>query len=93
MTETLTDWLQQNRLVVVSVDPSQHRLRLKGAAEVCSDVSCSERTVVVTEDDAAAGLAALNAGDIVKLDGGTPGRPERIVVVRRVWDELTSPEF
>ena len=21
------------------------------------------------------------------------GRPERIVVLRRVWDELTSPEF
>ena len=93
MTESLTDWLQQNRLVVVSVDPSRHRLRLKGAADVCSDVSCSDRTVVVTEDDAAAGLAALNAGDIVKLDGGTPGRPERIVVVRRVWEELTSPEF
>jgi hypothetical protein len=60
---------------------------------VCTDVSCSDRTVVVTDDDAAAGLAALNAGDIVKLDGGAPGRPERIVVVRRVWDELTSPEF
>jgi hypothetical protein len=93
MTESLTDWLQQSRLVVVSVDPSQHRLRLKGVADVCTDISCSERTVVVTDDDAAAGLAALNAGDIVKLDGGAPGRPERIVVVRRVWEELTSPEF
>jgi hypothetical protein len=93
MTESLTDWLQQNRLIVVSVDSSQRRLRLKSAADVCTDVSCSDRTVVVTDDDAAAGLAALNAGDIVKLDGGAPGRPERIVVVRRVWDELTSPEF
>jgi hypothetical protein len=93
MTDSLTDWLQQSRLIVVSVDPSQRRLRLKGTADACTDISCSEQTVVVTDDDAQGGLAALNAGDIVKLDGGIPGRPERIVVVRRVWEELTSPEF
>lgn len=92
MTQSLTDWLQQNRLVVVAVDPSNHRLRLKGAEDACTDVSCSEHTVVVTEEDAAAGLAALNPGDIVKMDGA-PGRPERIVVVRRVWEELASPEL
>jgi hypothetical protein len=34
----------------------------------------------------------LNPGDIIRLDQQT-GRPDRIVVVRRVWDELTSPEF
>ena len=93
MTQSLTDWLQQNRLIVVSVDPATHRLRLKSAADVCTDVSCSEQTVVVSEESAQAGLAALNAGDIVRLDGGTPRQPERIVVVRRVWEELTSPEF
>ena len=93
MTQSLTDWLQQNRLVVVAVDPAANRVRLKGAADVCTDVSCAEATVVLTDESARAGLEALNAGDIVRLDGGTPGRPERIVVVRRVWDELTSPEF
>jgi hypothetical protein len=93
MTQSLTDWLQQNRLVVVSVDAATRRVRLKSAADVCTDVSCAEQTVIVTEDTADAGLDALNAGDIVRLDGGTPVRPERIVVVRRVWDELTSPEF
>lgn len=93
MTLSLTDWLQQNRLIVVSVNPSTRRVRLKGVGDVCTDVSCAEQTVVVTDDAAAAGLDALNAGDIVRLDGGTPARPERIVVVRRVWEELTSPEF
>ena len=93
MTQSLTDWLQESRLIVVSVDESRRRLRLKGVADVCSDYSCSERTVVVTDEDAAAGLGALNAGDIVRLDGGNAGQPDRIVVVRRVWEELTSPEF
>jgi hypothetical protein len=93
MAQSLTDWLQQNRLIVVSVDPSTRRVRLKGTADVCTDVSCAEATVVMNDDSASTGLEALNAGDIVRLDGGTPSRPERIVVVRRVWDELTSPEF
>jgi hypothetical protein len=92
MTQSLTDWLQQNRLVVVAVDPLRRSIRVKGAADACTDLSCSESTIVVS-DDTAGGLEGLNAGDIVKLDGGAPGRPERIVVVRRVWEELTSPEF
>jgi len=66
---------------------------LKSAADVCTDVSCAEQMLVVTDETAAGGLDALNAGDIVRLDGGTPAQPERIVVVRRVWEELTSPEF
>jgi hypothetical protein len=93
MTQSLTDWLQQNRLIVVAVDPSSRRVRVKGAADVCSDLACGEHTVVVSDENASGGLDALNAGDIVRLDGGTPSRPERIVVVRRVWEELTSPEF
>ena len=93
MTQSLTDWLQQNRLIVVSVDAATHRVRVKGAADVCSDLMCSEQTLVVGDEAGDTGLTALNAGDIVRLDGGTPGQPERIVVVRRVWEELTSPEF
>jgi len=92
MTQSLTDWLQQSRLIVVSVDPSRGRVRVKSAADACTDLSCSESTIVVS-DEGAGGLDALNAGDIVKLDGGAADRPERIVVVRRVWEELTSPEF
>jgi hypothetical protein len=46
----------------------------------------------VTDEGTAANLAALNPGDIVRIDESS-GRPERIVVVRRVWEELTSPEW
>ncbi|TMQ17022.1 MAG: hypothetical protein E6K82_22165 [Candidatus Rokuibacteriota bacterium] len=92
MSQSLTDWLQQSRFVVVGVDPGRRRLRIKGEAEVCTDLSCSERTLVVTDEGTGPDLAALNAGDIVKIEEAS-GRPERIVVVRRVWEELTSPEW
>jgi hypothetical protein len=92
MAQSLTDWLQQSRVVVVSVDPATRRVRVKGDADACTDLSCSERTLVVTDEGAAANLAALNAGDIVRVEEAS-GRPQRIVVVRRVWEELTSPEW
>jgi hypothetical protein len=89
---SLTDSLQQDRHIVVAVDPVRHTVRIKGAADVCTDLSCSEQTLVVSDEGSGADLTALNAGDIVKLEGPA-GRPDRIVVVRRVWDELSSPEW
>ena len=91
MTQSITEWLQQSRLIVVAVDPVRGRLRLRNEADACSDLHCGEETVVTTEEGAA-GLGAINAGDIVKVEASA-GRAQRIVVVRRVWDELTSPEF
>jgi hypothetical protein len=92
MSQSLTDWLQQSRLVVVGVDLARGHVRVKGEAEACTDLSCSERTVVVTDEGTGPSLAALNPGDIVRIEEKA-GRPERIVVVRRVWEELTSPEW
>jgi hypothetical protein len=92
MSQSLTDWLQQSRFVVVAVDPARRSLRIKGEAEMCTDLSCTERTLVVSDDGAAPDLSALNAGDIVRIEEAS-GRPERIVVVRRVWEELTTPEW
>jgi hypothetical protein len=92
MAQSLTEWLQHSRVVVVGVDPASRRVRIKSEAEACTDLSCSERTLVVTDDGAVANLAALNPGDIVRIEESA-GRPERIVVVRRVWEELTSPEW
>ena len=92
MTQSLTDWLQQSRLIVVAVDPERGHLRVKGQADACRDLSCSERTVVVTDEGQGPSLAVLNPGDIVKIEERA-GRPQRIVVVRRVWEELTSPEW
>jgi hypothetical protein len=91
MSQSLTEWLQHSRVVVVAVDPVTHRVRVRSEAEACTDLSCSERTLVMT-DEGSAGLGALNPGDIVRVEQ-TSGRPERIVVVRRVWEELTSPEW
>jgi hypothetical protein len=90
---SLTDSIQQNRHIVVAVDATRRTVRIKGDADVCTDLSCSEQTLVVSDDaGVCADLTALNAGDIVRLEGPA-GRPRRIVVVRRVWDELSSPEW
>jgi len=92
MSQSLTDWLQQSRFVVVAVDPARRTVRIKGEAEMCTDLSCSERTLVVSDEGTAPDLTALNAGDVVKIEEKS-GRPERIIVVRRVWEELTTPEW
>lgn len=92
MAQTLTDWLQHSRVVVVEVDPAARRVRIKSAADVCTELSCSERTLVMSDEGSGTDLAALNAGDIVRVEESS-GRLERIVVVRRVWEELTSPEW
>ena len=90
---SLTDSIQQDRHIVVAVDPVRRTVRVKGVADACTDLSCSEQTLVVSDDGGSrADLAALNAGDIVKLEGPLD-RPRQIVVVRRVWDELSSPEW
>lgn len=92
MAQSLTDSLQKSRLIVVSIDKSSGRVRVKGEADACTDLACSGGTLVVSDEGTSADLGALNPGDIVKLEG-TSGRPQRIVVVRRAWDELTSPEL
>ena len=90
MTQSLTDWLQQSRVMVVEVDREQGRLRVRG--ETCSDLSCHEQTVVITEDGVEAPVDALNPGDIVRIEEGGPGIA-RIVVLRRVWEQIASPEL
>ncbi|PYM30011.1 MAG: hypothetical protein DMD80_04780 [Candidatus Rokuibacteriota bacterium] len=89
---SLTDSIQQDRHIIVAVDTARNTVRIKGVADACTDLSCSAQTLVVSDEGSRADLTALNAGDIVRLEGPV-GRPERIVVVRRVWDELSSPEW
>ena len=91
MTQSVTDWLQQSRLIVVAVDAAAGRVRLKGVEEVCTDLTCGAETRV-TSDDVSGGLEALNPGDIVRVESRA-GAAQKIVVVRRVWDEFSSPEF
>ena len=50
MAQSLTDWLQQSRLIVVGVDPITRSVRVKNEPHACTDLSCSERTLVVTDE-------------------------------------------
>ena len=90
MRQGFTEWLQQSRLTVVSVDPDDHRLRVKG--ESCADLACHERTIVITEDGVEAPLSALNPGDVVRIDETDRGVAQ-VVVLRRVWEQIASPEL
>ena len=91
MTQSLTEQIQRSRLVVVEVKGAEGRLRVRGEADVCTELSCSAKTLVVTDEDTKAGLDTLHPGDIIKVEPAG-GRPDRIVVLRRAWDELASPE-
>lgn len=88
----LTEWLQQSRLVVVSVDPDTRRLRVRGAEDECTDLACGDRALIVSDEITTEDLSSLNPGDIVRVDESS-GLPARIVVLRRVWEELASPEL
>ena len=93
MAQTFTDWLQASRLVVVAVEKDRHRVRVRGVEDVCTDLVCHDETLVVSDDESPNhDLDSLNPGDIVKVESAG-NRANRIVVVRRVWEELTSPEW
>jgi hypothetical protein len=78
-------------LIVVAVDKAAGRLRVKGEAEVCTDLACGG-TVIVTEEGRTQDLGEINEGDIVTMDV-KDGRAREIRVVRRVYDEYSSPEW
>jgi hypothetical protein len=90
VSESLTDRLQQTRLLVVDVDRERGILRVRG--EGCSDLSCHSRTIVVTEDGREAGVDALYPGDIIRIETDADAAAARIVVLRRVWEGIASPE-
>jgi hypothetical protein len=92
MSETLTDWLRNSRLVVVDIERELGRVRVRSEADGCSDLACGAQAIVVDETGTSTGLETLNPGDVIKV-AREAGQPDRLVVVRRVWDELTSPEF
>jgi hypothetical protein len=92
MAESYTEMLQRSRLTVVEVLAEAGRVRVKGPEDRCSEVACGGDAVVEASEGPTGGLEALHPGDIVRLEP-RPGGGQRIIVVRRVWDELTSPEF
>ena len=90
MAQSLTDLIQKSRLTVVEVDKGAGRLRVRDDSEMCTDLTC-QGALVVTEEESRADLGLINPGDIIKVESNA-GRPEKIVVVRRAWEEHTSPE-
>jgi c-di-GMP-binding flagellar brake protein YcgR len=91
MAYSLTDSLKYNRFHVVSVDKAAGTLRVRGEAEACTDISCGG-AVVVTDEGTSTDLECLNAGDIIALEQ-KDGQAKEIRVVRRVWEEYSSPEW
>jgi len=90
MAQSLTDLIQKSRLTVVAVDKEAGRLRVRDDAEMCTDLSC-QGSLVVTDEESRADLGLINPGDIIKVESKA-GRLEKIVVVRRAWNEFASPE-
>ena len=91
MSLSLTDSLKHGRLTVVAVDQAAGRIRVRSEAAMCSDLSC-DGTLVVTDEGQGQDLSTINAGDIVTMEMKN-GRPSQIRVVRRVYDEYSSPEW
>ena len=91
MAYSLTDSLKHNRFQVVSVDAGARTLRVRGESEACTVFSCGE-ALVVTDEGTTRDLVRLHAGVIVTLEH-SDGRAQQIRVVRRVWDEYSSPEW
>jgi len=89
---SLSDQLQRERLIVVEVMKEAGSIRVRNAAESCTEVACGCEAIVEASEGPAGGLEALCPGDIIRMESDQES-PRRIVVVRRVWEELTSPEF
>jgi len=91
MARSLTDSLKHDRYRVVEVDTAAGRLRIKSEADMCSDIACGEAEIV-TDEGRTRDLAEINPGDIVMLDH-KDGKATEVRVVRRVFDEYSSPEW
>ena len=91
MAYSLTDSLGRDRFSVVEVDKTVGRVRVKGVADACTDFSC-EGADIITEEGASKDLEMLRPGDIIRLEQ-KDGRAREIVVVRRAYEEYSSPEW
>lgn len=91
MAMSLSDRIKHDRYSVVSVDKAAGRLRIKSEAALCTEFACDEAEVV-TDEGRTRDLDEINAGDIITLEH-KDGKAKEIRVVRRVFDEYSSPEW
>jgi len=91
MAMSLSDSLKHDRYSVVAVDKIAGRLRIKSEADLCADFACAEAEIV-TDEGRTRDLDEINPGDIIMLEH-KDGKAKEIRVVRRVFDEYSSPEW
>jgi hypothetical protein len=84
MAQSFTDSLRENRMIVVAVDRQSGRVRVKGASEACTDLTCSGETLVVSDEGEASGRTRQA---VLLLRKHLEGR--HVAVVRRVRGERT----
>jgi hypothetical protein len=87
----LSGAVQMGRQTVLNVDPTARRfLSVTGTGQVrVSEVN--RGALVLTEETQGAGLPLLKPGDVIRVEPAH-GQIQRIVVLRRGWQELESPE-
>lgn len=91
MAYSLTESLKHERFQVVDVDKASGRLRVKAVEDLCTDLSCQGARVVDEAGDACS-LDRVFPGDIITMNE-KDGRVRDITVVRRAWEEYSSPEW
>lgn len=91
MAYSLSELLDRERFCVVDVDRVAGRLRVKGLADACTDLSCADAEIT-TDEGVSKDLWKVGPGDIIKMVQ-KDGRAHEIVVVRRAYEEHSSPEW
>jgi len=89
--KNLTAAIQTGRMTVLKVNREANQIVSLNSEGRVRVTGVSNKAVVVTEDKKAADLALLNAGDLIQVEP-RDGQIQRILVLRRAWQETTSPE-
>jgi hypothetical protein len=89
--KNLTAAIQAGRMTVLKVNREANQIVSLNSEGRVRVTGVSNNIMVVTEDKKGADLALLNPGDIIQVEP-RDGQIQRIVVLRRAWQETTSPE-
>jgi translation initiation factor IF-1 len=89
--KSLTAAIQTGRMTVLKVNREANQIVSLNSEGRVRVTTVSNKAVVVTEDKKAADLTLLNAGDLIQVEP-RDGQVQRIRVLRRAWQETTSPE-
>jgi len=91
MAYSLTQSLKHERFHVIDVHQAAGRLRVKAVEDICTEHSCLGAQVFDEMGDACA-LDRVYPGDIITMEH-QDGRVREITVVRRAFEEYSSPEW